>query len=270
MRRRAVAFPFAARFAASRETGELPHEPAIAIPADAKPGRALRDLPAFTGHLAAAAAAAAAPRGGGAADRSALRRALSDAVAAVFAGRDGATMLRVIARGSLAARPGYPYRYPALEPLLDRAGLRAPSPTRAAAANDLGALLVLAAPRDDNEDADPAFAQAAPVAFALFDRARRGSACVPQLNLAFLLATDSRARHRGRVAARRARVRRRRDAAVGPRAAAISTGRGREKFRAENRVSGRSVRGWEARAAGRAAGRRDLGRGLLAATANSA
>jgi hypothetical protein len=55
--------------------------------------------------------------------------------------------------------------------------------------NDLAALLILANAnfRDD-------FPNAASVAFDLLDRARQSDACVPQLNLAFLLSTDSNPR----------------------------------------------------------------------------
>jgi tetratricopeptide (TPR) repeat protein len=119
-----------------------------------------------------------------------MRAAVRAAIATVFGPADRAEVQRLAGGQRLTAGAGYPYVYPALEPLLDRAGLQDPAPARVAAANDLGALLVLAAPRG-GDDSD--FPEAAAVAYALFDRARAGGACLPQLNLAFLLAADPNA-----------------------------------------------------------------------------
>ena len=69
----------------------------------------------------------------------------------------------------------------ALPPTLDTQQTRA--------ASDLGALLVLAAVRFGDK-----LPTAAQLAFAILDRARAGGACLPQLNLAFLLSTHARPR----------------------------------------------------------------------------
>jgi tetratricopeptide (TPR) repeat protein len=88
----------------------------------------------------------------------------------------------------------------ALESLLDDQPFLPPPPDRVldsalsapldesttAAANDLGALLVLAAARFPNR-----LPNAAPLALAVLTRARAGDACLPQLNLAFLLSTNT-------------------------------------------------------------------------------
>lgn len=178
-----LAFPFAAREAASRQ---LEHRDGGPPAAADSPGRALRDLPAF--------AAAAAPDRRTLTDPAAMRATLRDAIAAVFAPADRPTVTRLLGAPRLSAAESYPYRYPQLEPLLDRAGLRHPAPAKVAAANDLGALLVLAAPRSIDSDPSREFGQAGALAFALFDRARSRGACLPQLNLAFLLAADPLAR----------------------------------------------------------------------------
>jgi hypothetical protein len=75
---------------------------------------------------------------------------------------------------------GYPYRFPRLDRLVDRAQL---DPT---AANDLGALPTVASARFPF-----AFEGADRAAFALLHWASAGGSCEPQLNLALLLAGDS-------------------------------------------------------------------------------
>ena len=82
----------------------------------------------------------------------------------------------------------YPYRYPAIERLLPA---EFADPARA---NDLGALLILAAGGFEGESLYAPFPNAGFAAFAVLDRARSGDACAPQLNLAFLLSADTNPR----------------------------------------------------------------------------
>ena len=82
----------------------------------------------------------------------------------------------------------YPYRYPAIERLLPA---EFADPARA---NDLGALLILAAAGFEGESLYAPFPNAGFAAFAVLDRARSGDACAPQLNLAFLLSADTNPR----------------------------------------------------------------------------
>jgi tetratricopeptide (TPR) repeat protein len=80
-----------------------------------------------------------------------------------------------------------PLHYPALDQILDPIlGPGAVPSEKVAAVNDLAGLLVLAAVNFPND-----FRHAAPVAYDLYDRARHGQACDPQLGLAFLVSTDS-------------------------------------------------------------------------------
>ncbi len=173
-----LAFPFAATWAADRQLRD-----SDAPVADAG-SKALRDVPAFTpgGRVAAAVA-----RGQLLTRPAAMRAAVGDAVAALFAPGDRRTVEALIGRDDIDARtPRYPYRFPELEPLLDRAGLRSPSPRRVRAASDLGALLVLDAALSEDSQSAPAR-----VAFAVLDRARARGDCSAQLNLGFLLIADS-------------------------------------------------------------------------------
>ena len=85
----------------------------------------------------------------------------------------------------------YPYRYRGLDAFLDRALGARTGPARPQEANDLGALLVLAA-------AHEAYPNAGRAAFAVLHRARGArsgatagsAACLPQLNLAFTVAAS--------------------------------------------------------------------------------
>ncbi len=93
----------------------------------------------------------------------------------------------------------YPYRYPALDALLDTL---LPHPVPASLVpevNDLAALLIIMAVdypefsnQEDYRPPIPGTAHAAAAAFDLLNRARAGNgSCTVQLNLAFLLSTDS-------------------------------------------------------------------------------
>lgn len=87
--------------------------------------------------------------------------------------------------------PRYPYRYPKLDRLLDE---RLPSPLtpiEARRVNDLGVLLIHAATIGAPGTADIRFPQAGSAAFALLHRAAAGGACLPRLNLAFVVAADA-------------------------------------------------------------------------------
>lgn len=83
----------------------------------------------------------------------------------------------------------YPYRYPALEPVLDAA----PPAQFAAGATPLGAALtVLAAQPFSDFSAKDLFVDlnAGPAAYGVLDRARESGSCAPQLDLLLLLASD--------------------------------------------------------------------------------
>jgi tetratricopeptide (TPR) repeat protein len=126
----------------------------------------------------------------------AMLRALLVAARAVLGPREGPVLVRLaLQHGSLRAPgPGgtpptaeTPLRFPAVERILRRRLAGHPN-ARAAAVNDLGALLIDAAtmPEGDNSYGG-AFPQAGEVAFAVLDRARAAGDCDPQLNLAFML-----------------------------------------------------------------------------------
>jgi tetratricopeptide (TPR) repeat protein len=150
-----VAFPVLARLAADR----LPRgAPALLppLPADARPA-ALRDVPVGL-------------RPGG---------DLETAAAALLGERRAARLLELVRTGRIGGpRPGvYPYRYPTLERLL-------PDTLPAADATDLGVRLLLLDTKPNGR------AWSAPAAFALLDRARRGGACDPALNVLLMAASD--------------------------------------------------------------------------------
>jgi len=85
----------------------------------------------------------------------------------------------------------YPYRYPALTRLLDRA----PERGRTAAAGRLGAALTLVATRTHGDDSGPEV-NAAAAAFAVLERARAAGDCAAQINLLLLLTADKMPRDR--------------------------------------------------------------------------
>lgn len=115
------------------------------------------------------------------------------AIAALGA-HGGAALMAVVARSSTAALEAapvgswpkaYPYRYPPLERILDRAPVR----EFAAHATALGAALTELAALPTGEF-DVPLPNAAPAAFAVLNRARAGGGCVDQIDLLLLLAGD--------------------------------------------------------------------------------
>lgn len=112
-------------------------------------------------------------------------------------GQGGASLIgmltaqeRPLQETAVDGRPGYapfPYRYPALERLLDRAPGRGRTPEATA----LGAALEVLAAQPRTESLGFYYgAQAAPAAFAVLLRARDGGDCSAQLDLLLLLAAD--------------------------------------------------------------------------------
>jgi tetratricopeptide (TPR) repeat protein len=177
-----IAFPFAATRAASHEPIVPAAEQRVVAPASAR-GPVLRDLPAFTRDS---------PVGASAADHlvltklGAMRTALDRAMTPLFGPRQRRVLDRLLVDKSAAlhaTEPTYPFRFPRLDAALGRLDER-----KTGAANDLGALLVVAAARFD------ALPTAAPLAYAVLDRVRSRGGCTAQLNLAFLLSTHVRPR----------------------------------------------------------------------------
>ena len=185
-----IAFPVLAWIAAAG----LPVEPrpqaprVVASGADGEAG-SLRQVPVFEDAPDLAAALA-----GPSQMRSALRAGMTEvldppAVTALL--RLVESDATVTIKGGESVDPltvPYPYRYPAIERLLPT-GFEDP-----ARANDLGALLILAAAGFEGESLYAPFPNAGFAAFAVLDRARSGDACAPQLNLAFLLSADTNPR----------------------------------------------------------------------------
>ena len=90
-----------------------------------------------------------------------------------------------------SGEPAYPFRYPQLEPVLRRLPPQ-PSSRQVADENDLAVLLMLGAAGGPASGAIVTpVPNAASAAFALLDRARRSGACIPQENIALLLASDA-------------------------------------------------------------------------------
>ena len=187
-----IAFPLAATVAASKQPIARPSVSAAPLSAT-QTGPRVRDVPVFTPGGATAATVA---RGTVLTNVGAMHEALREAMDELFDSRQRAELERLLAddRAALtSALPPYPFRIPQLEIVLDAALPAVLDARQARAANDLGALLVLAAARfGSNESIDNRLVTAAPLAFAILDRARTGGACLPQLNLAFLLSTHER------------------------------------------------------------------------------
>jgi tetratricopeptide (TPR) repeat protein len=167
-----IAFPLTAALAASRQPIDPEPDAVVAAPPAAS-GPTVRDVPAFTpgGQVAAAV-----ERGKLLTDFGAMRGTLRSAMGEVFDRREQAALESQLYDDT---------PFPPPDRVLGSA-LSAPldEPTTAAA-NDLGALLVLAAARFPDE-----VPNAASLAYAVLARARAGDACLPQLNLAFLLSTN--------------------------------------------------------------------------------
>lgn len=185
-----LGFPLAAAIAAGRQP--VDPEASARAPTSAKPGLPLQVLPAFSPGSALAQRAEA---DGLLDDVRRMRSTLTAALRDLAGARRASAIVRLAADAAAITserRSGgavYPYRYPQLEPLLDAALRGAPPERREGLANDVAALLVLAAASDHGD----AFPGAPAVAFALLHRARAGRACVPQRNLAFLVSTDPHA-----------------------------------------------------------------------------
>ena len=185
-----IAFPLAATVAASKQPIARASEPVASAPTTPA-GSRLRDLPVFS---PGGATAAAVERGLMSSDLGAMRDALRAAMGELFDRRQRAELERLLADGRAAfgfSEPEYPFRYERLDPVLNAALPPELDPRQTRAANDLGALLILAAVRFGGGEGSVSdrLPTAAPLAFAILDRARAGGDCLPQLNLAFLLST---------------------------------------------------------------------------------
>ena len=185
-----IAFPFAATVAASKQP--IARSSVSAAPRPTTPtGPVLRDVPAFS---PAGAAVAAAARGTVLADLGTMREALRGAMSELFDRRQRAELERLLTdRRASFALVEYPFRFRRLDAVLNAALPPTLDPRQTRAANDLGALLILAAARFGGGEGAVAdrLPTAAALAFAILDRARTGRACLPQLNLAFLLSTHT-------------------------------------------------------------------------------
>jgi tetratricopeptide (TPR) repeat protein len=152
----------------------------------------LRDLPAFSDGSQAARLVSARDKS---VDEDALQTALGSQAAILLSVPVSARLLAVVGDPRTNVQYDqdplariYPYRYRVLDELLDRALPPALDAGQRAMASDLAGLLILAAANRPLQ-----FPNAAPAAFALLDRARASGGCLPQLNLAFLIATDGEA-----------------------------------------------------------------------------
>jgi cellulose synthase operon protein C len=181
-----VAFPLAARISAS-DAGI--HPPKVADPGTVHSGRGqpLRDVPRFTGDPPAEKALVDVHAMGAALDAE-FRSLLGDAGPGLYLTVRN-PQVSVVPNISDTAKFAYPFRYPRIDPLLDRTLGTSLSGARADDANDLADLLMLASARFPY-----VFPNAGPVAFSLLNRARAGGSCAAQLDLAFLVATDSSGR----------------------------------------------------------------------------
>src|SRR4051794_38500468 len=181
-----LAFPLACAFVAARQPHRPPARDALAPLSGKGAGGKLTDLPALT------------PRGGtppAVPLGDAAIRAAVEVEASQLLGREAAGQLVALLEGKPIPPPAgvrhdaYPYRYRGVDALLDRALAARAVPARPQEANDLGALLVLAA-------AHETYPNAGQVAFAVLHRARgarpgaTAAACLPQLNLAFTVAAS--------------------------------------------------------------------------------
>jgi tetratricopeptide (TPR) repeat protein len=189
-----AAFPFAAHWAASRQ----PVAPAAELdgPAPVAGGPRMRTLPALTPDSPIVEAVSQARA---ATDPRTTRAAIASALGTLFDRGERDALLRFMATagddvmygfggsGAGAVGGGYPFRFGAVDRVLDRALPPALDATRRAAANDLGALLMVAAARYPDAGR---LVGADDLAFAVLHRARADGSCLPQLNLALLVAAD--------------------------------------------------------------------------------
>jgi tetratricopeptide (TPR) repeat protein len=195
-----AAFPIAATISACG----LPRAPGSAAvglpPLQRVPTAPLRDVPVFT---PGGTAERAVREGRVLTDQAAMRRALDTGERSLLGPAATRRLDPLIERIDsvvddrviVADRIHYPFRLkPQLAGLLDGALPRRLTPLQRRRANDLAGLLILAAGRFHEPSGAEALWNAAPVAFALLERARPGGGCRPQLNLGFLLSTDSNPR----------------------------------------------------------------------------
>lgn len=168
-------FPIAAAVVADR----LPVDPEAAAPAPAPERSApLQDLPAFSAGSALARRAESLLT-----DERRMGEALRASLSQLLGATDAAAAMRLV-RGPRTFEEARD------RPVLDmRLG---EAPDRLRLANDVAALLVLAAAAEYGGDGGE-FRDAPDVAFELLDRARRRGGCVPQRNFAFLMSTDPQA-----------------------------------------------------------------------------
>ena len=183
-----LGFPIAAGIVAE-EQPIPPRAPVVlAPPIPGDPGPAVRDLPVL-------ATADGTPARQAKLARTGLKRSAIELLGRTR-GRELAALVRSNARsvgtgadvigaerGAFGAVPPYPYRYRSLERILEQLPERL-APTQSSLATSLGARLVAGAATPAGHPND------APIAFALLDRARRGGACAPQLNLLLLVAAQ--------------------------------------------------------------------------------
>ena len=156
-------------------------------------GQPLRDLPTFTSGSDAESAVAA---GAVLTREPAMAAALDQQFRSVFGGRGAPELQALVQNASIpvsytnasaSGGYGYPYQFTRADAFLDATlGRAAVAPAAVAPINDLAGLLVLAAVEFPSQ-----YPNAASIAYALYNRARRTDACEPQLNLAFLLSTDA-------------------------------------------------------------------------------
>ena len=159
-------------------------------------GDPLRSLPVF---IKDGTAENAVTGGGLLNDRTAIGNALDEQSIAVFGSRgDGGPAALVVDQNNRVNQSvdievekiPYPFHFAVVDAVLDRTfGSGSLSSDQVGPVNDLAGLLVLA-----NASFPDAFPNGASVAFALYDRARESDQCEPQLNLAFLLSTDTNPR----------------------------------------------------------------------------
>src|SRR6266540_1833408 len=156
------------------------------------PAPALRDLPALSDGGQAAQLVADRD---GPVDANALRTTLGSQAALLLGPSRAARLLAVVGSFTTSVQydqaplvGAYPYHYRVLDGLLRRGQPTVLDAGQRAGANDLAGLLLLAAAQQPQ-----LFPNAAPAAFDLLDQAKGSGACLPQLNLAFLMATDTEA-----------------------------------------------------------------------------
>ena len=182
-------FPVAAWLAADAQPIAPSQSQRVSVPQGPGADVKLRDLPAFDTEPDLAAAFAS---------RSGMRRAVSKALNDAFDPFTAEELLRIARTTDFEFFAGepinadeitYPFRYSRIDPLLEGLDL---DPVKA---GDAAALLIIAAAQGGGEDVfEGDFPQAPQVAFAILDRARAGGDCLPQLNLALLLSTDTNPR----------------------------------------------------------------------------